>query len=92
MFGWDPDKHAANLRAHGVRFEVAALVFDGPVLEWPDEREDYGEDRWIAVGMADNWVLVVVYTERGSLTWIISARKATTNETKAYEDFLTGRR
>jgi len=51
-----------------------------------DDRDDYGEDRWIGTGMIHPRVAVVVYTERlGDLIRIISARKATRQETKHYE-------
>jgi uncharacterized DUF497 family protein len=45
-------KHRANLRAHGIDFADAIAVFDGPTLERVDEREDYGEERWVAIGLA----------------------------------------
>jgi uncharacterized DUF497 family protein len=52
------------------------LIFEGPTLEWPDERRDYGEDRVITLGAVDDDVLVVVYTDRGTVRRIISARPA----------------
>lgn len=44
-FEWDAVKSIENMRKHGLPFEVAARVFDGPTLEWLDDREDYGEER-----------------------------------------------
>ena len=40
---WDPDKNAANIAKHGIGFEDALRIFEGPVLESIDERRDYGD-------------------------------------------------
>ena len=51
-----------------------------------DEREDYGEDRWIGIGLMDTRVVVMVFTELDEETIrVISFRKATTDESKRYE-------
>jgi uncharacterized protein len=86
-FEWDPRKAAANARKHGVRFADAV-----PVLE--DERaitlrDDFHgeEERWITIGMDPlARVLTVVYTWRGNNVRIISARSATSNEHKQYQE------
>ena len=44
-FEWDETKNQANIQKHGVSFETAKRIFDGPVLSRLDERRDYGEDR-----------------------------------------------
>lgn len=78
---------ASNLRKHGVAFEDAAEIFEGPHLEWPDER-DYGEERLVAVGEAKGRVLVVIHAWRGNNRRIVSARKATKAERERfYEAF-----
>src|SRR5919201_1182483 len=59
-FVWDPDKNAANVAKRGIAFSEAARVFDGPTLERYDGSKDYGEDRYIAVGLAEGRALVVV--------------------------------
>lgn len=41
-FEWDEAKNAINIGKHGVDFETAALIFDGPVLTFEDTRHDYG--------------------------------------------------
>ena len=57
-----------------------------------DERNDYGEDRWIGIGLLDGRIVVVVYTEPDDETIrIISLRKALTYERKRYEQFLKNR-
>lgn len=88
---WDAVKSIENMRKHGLPFEVAARVFDGPTLEWFDDREDYGEERWVAIGQVDRRIVTVVFTERGEKTRLISARRATTYERQEYEDYLRGR-
>lgn len=90
-FEWDSDKRQANLEKHGVDFEDAARLFDGPVFERPDDREDYGEVRMIAFGEVVEIVLAVVYTDRDSARRIVSARRATRNERKAYHAALAER-
>lgn len=85
---WDENKNAANREKHKVDFETAKKIWLGPVLERPDTRFDYGEDRFIALGDADGIMLVVVYTWRGKARRIISARKAGQDERRAYYDTL----
>ncbi|HEY6026565.1 MAG TPA: BrnT family toxin, partial [Pseudolabrys sp.] len=76
-FEWDAAKAARNEADHGVTFDVAMLVFGDPfALEWRDDREDYGEDRYVVLGMVDGRVLYVAYTMRGDAIRIISARGA----------------
>ena len=89
-FEWDPVKAAANKRKHGIAFEVAESVFYDPLaLMEPDHIVDH-EERWRAIGLADNFaVLVVAHVHRSSegteIIRIISARKATQSERKRYE-------
>ena len=59
-FTWDPDKSDANLAARGFDFEFATLIFAGPTLEREDTRQDYGERRIVAVGLAQGIALTVV--------------------------------
>lgn len=82
-FEWDPAKRATNLRRHGVDFKVVPRIFEGPVLERRDERFDYGETRWIAIGMIRGIELTVCYTDRGGRRRIISARRANKDEREA---------
>jgi uncharacterized protein len=84
QFEWDARKNAQNVQDHGIDFEAAKLIFDGPVLEHPDDRFDYGEERIIAIGMLETREIVVVYTDRDSVRRLISARRAVTDERKAY--------
>lgn len=88
MFEWDEDKREQNLRAHGVDFMDAALVFTNPVLEAPDEREDYGETRIRALGHVGEDYYLVTYTWRGQVRRIISAWKVGENGKRRYQAIL----
>lgn len=87
---WDIEKASANLRKHGVGFDLAVRVFDDPfALSLPDPHE--GEERWRTLGKpsADYSVLLfVVHTwdEADEGGRIISARRAQPQERKAYEE------
>ena len=88
---WDPNKNQVNKRVHGLGFETAQLVFDDPLaasLPDPDPREQ----RWHTIGLIGNVVVLVVHTwpmpdpaAREEVGRIISARKATSHERRAYE-------
>ena len=84
-FEWDEDKAAANLAKHRVSFLTAAEIFANEILERIDDREDYGEVRWIALGRAEAEVFRVVFTWRGDrLIRIISVQKASKDEREIY--------
>lgn len=74
------------MQAHGVSFDLAKTVFKDPfAVERLDDREDYGEERLVIIGMAEGRVvLFVAYTERKERIRIISARRATQNEQDDY--------
>ena len=90
---WDEKKNNENIRKHGLDFANAWQVFENPLLAKLDEREDYGEDRWIGVGMISKGIVVVlVFAEREQETIrIISMRKATKNERTRYEKAIKNR-
>ena len=79
-FGWDEAKDRKNRRERGFGFAYASRIFGGATVEWIDQRFDYGESRVRAIGEVDGHVLHVVYTQRGDLRWIISARSASRKE------------
>ena len=79
-YEWDERKRRANVKKHGIDFIDVPEVFDGNVVILPDERFDYGETRFIGLGILKSHVVVVAYTERGENVRIISARKATKHE------------
>ena len=86
-FEWDPKKAASNLRKHRISFREAAMVFrDVRGQTYDDVVHSHGEQRYVTLGMSDQGrVLVVAHTMRGETVRIISARKATKPERKAYE-------
>lgn len=84
-FEWDPAKAQSNLRKHMVPFLMACEVFkDGNKPECLDATSDYGEERWAAIGLVEQTVLFVVYTQREQRVRLISARRATRNEQRNY--------
>jgi len=86
-FDWDERKDRRNQAVHGIAFENALRVFFDPLHEIIfDERENYGEERLTVFGIAFGSLLAVTYTLRGETIRIISARKATRQERKRYED------
>jgi uncharacterized protein len=77
QFEWDESKAKLNLEKHGVSFFTAAATFRNERIERIDDREDYGEVRWIALGRAGLEVYRVVFTWRNeNRIRIISAQKA----------------
>jgi len=86
-FEWDPQKAESNIENHGVSFEEASTVFRDPLsLTIDDPLHSTDEERLVQIGISyKNRLLVVVYTERGDNTRIISARKATRKERNNYE-------
>ena len=86
-FEWDEAKNQTNIRKHGIGFETAKRIFEGPVARSPDRRRDYGEDRNISIGRVESGALIVVaHTERRGRIRLISARPASRNERKAYHE------
>jgi uncharacterized DUF497 family protein len=85
-FEWHDAKAEANLQAHGVSFDLATTVFkDAFAVERLDDREDYGEERFVVIGVAEGHiVLFVAYTVRDDRIRIISARRATQHEQDDY--------
>ena len=76
LFEWDADKRESNLLKHGIDLVDAAEIFQRPVAEWEDGRHEYGERRVVAIGELDEVLLTVVYTVRGDVYRLISARRA----------------
>jgi hypothetical protein len=85
-FEWNRQKNKANVEKHGLDFADAYRVFESPLLVKLDDREEYGEDRWIGIGLMDTRVVVIVFTEpQADTIRVISFRKATTDERRHYE-------
>lgn len=88
IYEWDNDKNEYNKEKHdGISFEFAVRVFldEKRIEKYDFNHSTDDEDRWNVIGMVDG-ILFVVYTERNDRTRIISARKATKEETDEYYD------
>jgi uncharacterized protein len=87
QFLWDSEKASSNISKHGVRLESACQVFFDPFVRIDDATDDH-EARDAAIGFTENWTLlfVVHLIREGSTIRIISARQATAQERRTYED------
>ena len=86
-FEWDEDKAGTNLKKHGVSFEEASTVLDDPLsLTITDPLHSDEEERFVTIGRSvKQRTLVVVHTDRGETSRLISARVANKSEKAAYE-------
>jgi uncharacterized protein len=85
QFEWDEAKAQVNLKKHRVSFITAAAIFLNETLERVDDREDYGEVRFITLGRVGAEVYRVVFARPGvNLVRIISAQKASRDEQEIY--------
>jgi uncharacterized DUF497 family protein len=81
---WDETKRQTNLKKHGLDFSDAEQVFAGPLVLIEDNRQDYGEQRMIGIGLLDCLVVLIVHIETDETIRIISMRKADTDEIDLY--------
>jgi uncharacterized DUF497 family protein len=86
-FEWDEEKNRTNIEKHSISFDFARLIFLSPHLCKLDDRCDYGETRWQAIGSVSDIILHVTYTERGTRIRLISARKASKKERSAFDEY-----
>jgi hypothetical protein len=92
QFEWDDQKRFANLKKHGLDFRDVEEVFQGPVFARPDQRHEYGEERWEGIGQLRGRVVVIVRTVRPpERIRIISLRKAVKHEKEAFVRAVTDR-
>jgi uncharacterized protein len=82
---YDPEKRARTLAERGLDFDDAVEVFAGTTLTLEDDREEYGEQRYQTLGLLNNRLVMVVWTQRGVKRHIISMRKCNDRERKKYE-------
>ena len=87
-FDWNAAKAVTNIKKHGVSFEEAKSVFfDDFAVQFFDQENSEAEDRFLMLGMSNETrLLIVCHSERddGNTIRVISARKATKNESKHY--------
>ena len=89
-FEWDDEKNKSNIRKHGFDFADAWEIFQAPMLLRLDDREDYGEDRWIGIGTLRGRIVAIVFAElEADIVRMISLRKALKHERIKYEQAIT---
>lgn len=79
-FTWKEVKRRSNLKTHGLDFLDAAKVFEGPTFTFEDDRFDYGEQRFVTLGLLNGIPVSMVHTETADQIHVISFRKATKHE------------
>ena len=88
-FEWDERKNDLNFERHTIDFEDAIAIFSEPVLNKRSDRNN--EIRYLAIGLLEDIEIAVVYTMRGDVCRIISARQARTNEREEYHQAISKR-
>jgi len=83
-FEWDETKRLANIKIHAIDFVDLEVLFEGATVTVLDDRFDYGEERFVTLGLLNGVALVVIHTENDEVIRIISARKATKYEERNY--------
>jgi uncharacterized DUF497 family protein len=83
-YEWDEAKRQSNIQKHGMDFIGIERVFAGKTATILDDRFDYGEPRFITLGLLSGRVVVISHTETHEMIRIISVRKATKNEEASY--------
>ena len=84
QYEWDEPKRQANIQKHGIDFIGIDKVFAGQTVTILDARFDYGEPRFITVGLLEGDAVVIAHTETDEVIRIISVRKASKNEEISY--------
>ena len=93
QFEWDEEKRQEIIRERDVDILFAALIFENPVLVRVDDRKDYGEERFAALGHVDGEFFTLIYTQRGIKTrlitaWPITAGTVGKNGEKEYKECI----
>ena len=87
-FQWDESKRLSNIERHGIDFRDLGRFFAAPNLIWRSDRKS--EIRWVAIGILNERVISVVFTQRNHFCRIISARRARQKERTAYRALYAG--
>ena len=85
-FERDEEKRQRNILKHGIDFPIAAAALNRPHLEKSSDRN--GEVRTLAICPGSQGIIAVIYTMRGEICRIISARAARDNEQRAYRQIF----
>ena len=87
QYSFDPAKRASNLKKHGYDFNDAYLVMESDVtVTFEDNRYDYGEARFVTLGVLRGVLVQIVTAEMGEDIRVISIRKADRYEQKIYHE------
>jgi uncharacterized DUF497 family protein len=79
-FTWHELKRQVTLKTRSLDFADAELVFAGPTFTFEDTRVDYGEQRWVTLGVLRGTVVLIVHTETDDEIRVISMREADKDE------------
>ncbi|NMA97643.1 MAG: BrnT family toxin [Phyllobacteriaceae bacterium] len=85
-YGWDEAKRLSNIEKHAVDILDAVLIFEQWVLTEPDNRFDYGEQRWRSTGMVDGRCYVLIHSERAGRVRLISAWLGGRRDRRKYQE------
>ena len=85
---FDEEKRRQTLEHRGLDFADAASVFEGPRFTFRDDRENYGEDRFLTVGYLGGRLVIVVWTPRDEARRIISMRKCNAREQRKFRELV----
>ena len=89
-FEWDEAKRRTNLEKHGVDLLDGAIIFQGQLVTFEDQRFDYGEPRLVSIGLVEGQYYVVVHTKRDGVTRLISTRKGGRRDKRRYQAGIAG--
>ena len=90
-FEWDETKRKANIVKHGFDFVDAEEVFSQPIYTVKDARFDYGEVRFLTLGMLLGRIVAISHTESDEVTRVVSFRKADKNEQQIFIQYIANR-
>lgn len=90
-FEYDEEKRRLVIKTRGVDILYAAQIFEGEILSRIDDRQDYGEERFISMGMVGEECFVVVHTQRIDTIRLITAWKGGQDERDIYQNAINAR-
>ena len=85
---FDEEKRQRTLADRGLDFADATIVFDGPKFTVLDDREDYGEERFLTLGYLGDRLVAIIWTPRGAARRVISMRKCNDREQRKFRRFV----
>ena len=83
-FEWDETKRRSNIKRHGIDFVDVDEVFADETITFLDDRDDYGETRFLTFGLLWGEVVAIVHIETDEVIGVISVRRASKDEEETY--------